>query len=162
MLVIFTGWQCLDSPDFPDEPYIEFTQVSKDTMLQGNFQEDSVFVLFHFQDGDGDIGKSSQDAENNVFFIDERTGIVESTFGIPAIPQEGANNGVEGDVRILVFTTCCFYPPETGILPCEPNELIPLDTIQYRFYMKDNAIKLIQIRLNPSISKQLSNFVSYD
>jgi len=132
-----TGWQCLNAPDYPDTPSIEFLSVSKDTLLQGLFMEDSIFVRFSFQDGDGDIGRNDQAVENNVFFIDERTGTVDNTFGIPAIPEEGAANGVEGEIRILIFSTCCIY--SDGVDPCMPNPTIPFDTVQYRIYITDRA-----------------------
>ena len=99
--------------------------------------EDSLTVRFRFEDGDGDIGRESQESENNVFFIDERTGTLDNTFGIPAIPQEGAGNGVEGEVKIVLFSTCCIYT--TGEDPCIPNPAIPFDTIQYRIYIVDQA-----------------------
>jgi hypothetical protein len=137
LLLITAGWSCLDSPNFPDEPYIEFLSISKDSMLQGVFQEDSLIVRFRFEDGDGDIGRSDQAPNNNIFFIDERTGTIDNTFGIPAIPQEGAGNGVEGEVRIVLYTTCCIYPD--GSDPCIPNTQYPLDTVQYRIYITDQA-----------------------
>lgn len=137
MLLVFTGWTCLDTPNYPDEPYIEFLSVSKDTLRQGIFMEDSLQVRFSFQDGDGDIGRDDQSPENNVFFIDERTGTLDNTFGIPSIPQEGAANGVEGEVRIVLFSTCCIY--NDGQDPCTPNPSSPYDTVQYRIYIMDKA-----------------------
>lgn len=99
--------------------------------------EDSLIVRFRFEDGDGDLGRENQASENNIFFIDERTGTLDNTFGIPAIPQEGAGNGVEGEVRILLFSTCCIYTD--GQDPCMPNPSTPYDTVQYRIYIKDQA-----------------------
>ena len=136
-LLMVTGWNCLESPNFPDEPYIEFVSLSKDTLQQGIFQEDSLFVTFHFEDGDGDLGRTDQEPENNIFFIDERTGTLDNTFAIPTIPEDGAGNGVEGEVKILLFSTCCIYLD--GSDPCVPNNQFPLDTVQYRIYIKDRA-----------------------
>ncbi len=137
MLAALCLWGCVDSPNFPDEPRIELVGLSKDTMKQGIFQEDSLTVVFRFEDGDGDIGRTDQEPDNNVFFIDERTGTLDNTFGIPEIPHEGAGNGVEGEVRILLFSTCCIYPD--GSDPCTINDQYPLDTVQYRIYIKDRA-----------------------
>ena len=136
-MLALTGWQCLDSPNFPDEPFIEFVSISRDTLNQGIFQQDSLIVRFKFQDGDGDIGRTNQQASNNIFFIDERTGTLDNTFGIPEIPQEGAANGVEGEIRIVLYTTCCIY--NDGQDPCIPNPSIPFDTVQYRIYIVDQA-----------------------
>jgi hypothetical protein len=137
LLLSVVSWRCLDSPNFPVTPYIEFLSISKDTLDQGVFQQDSLIVRFRFEDGDGDIGRTEQDPENNIFFIDERTGTLDNTFGIPAIPEEGAGNGVEGEVRIVLYSTCCIYPD--GSDPCTVNAQFPLDTLQYRIYIKDRA-----------------------
>ncbi len=141
LLLSLAGWQCLDSPNFPDIPAIKFISISKDTLNQGIFQQDSLLVQFSFTDGDGDIGRTNQGTSNDIFFIDERTGTLDNTFGIPEIPKEGAGNGVEGVVKILLFSTCCIYPVDTinPSDPCKPNPSIPFDTIQYRIYIKDNA-----------------------
>jgi len=136
VLLVMSGWHCLDTPNYADEPYIEFLSLSKDTMLQGYFLEDSIIVSFRFEDGDGDLGRKAQDEANNVFFIDERTGGVE-TYGIPAIPQEGAANGVEGEIRIVLFTLCCIY--DDGTDPCIPHDTIPFEEVQFRIYILDQA-----------------------
>jgi hypothetical protein len=137
LLLAVAGWQCLEAPDYPDEPFIEFISNSKDTLQQGIFQEDSLVVTFRFEDGDGDIGRTDQEPENNIFFIDERTGTLDNTFGIPKIPEDGAGNGVKGEVRVLLFSTCCIY--SDGSDPCAPSDQFPLDTVQYRIYIKDRA-----------------------
>ncbi|MBK9984256.1 MAG: hypothetical protein IPP15_18105 [Saprospiraceae bacterium] len=141
LLLSLAGWQCLDSPNFPDTPVIKFISLSKDSLNQGVFQEDSLIVKFSFTDGDGDIGRTDKDSTNDIFFIDLRTGTQDNTFGIPEIPQEGAGNGVEGVVKIVLFTTCCIYPKDSinPADPCRPNPNIPFDTLQYRIYIKDNA-----------------------
>ena len=61
LLLTIAGWQCLEAPNYPDEPFIEFLSLSKDTMDQGVFQEDSLIVRFRFEDGDGDIGRTDAD-----------------------------------------------------------------------------------------------------
>lgn len=128
---------CLNAPEFPVEPRIEFISISKDTLLQGTFQEDSLQVIFRFEDGDGDIGRTSTDPGNNVFFIDERTGTLDNSFGLPEFPQDGAANGVEGEVRIRLYSTCCLYTD--GEDPCVPNPNQPIDSLQYRIYLMDRA-----------------------
>ncbi len=137
LLLSLIGWQCLDSPDFPDEPFIAFQGLSKDTLDQGVFEQDSLVVQFRFEDGDGDIGRTNQQDSNNIFFIDERTGTLDNTFGIPEIPKEGAKNGIEGVVKIVLYSTCCIYTD--GSDPCMPNPSTPYDTVQYRIYITDQA-----------------------
>jgi hypothetical protein len=106
-------------------------------MLQGVFQQDSVIVSFSFQDGDGDLGRTNQEPQNNIFFTDLRTGTLDNTFAIPALPQDGAGNGVEGTIRILLFSTCCIY--NDGNDPCTPNPGSPIDTVQYKIQIMDRA-----------------------
>ncbi len=131
------SWQCLDSPNYPIEPQIEFISLSKDTMLQGVFQQDSIIVSFSFQDGDGDLGRTDQEPQNNIFFTDLRTGTLDNTFAIPKLPSDGAGNGVEGTIKILLFSTCCIY--NDGSDPCLPNINAPLDTVQYKINIIDRA-----------------------
>jgi hypothetical protein len=56
ILALLSLWGCVDSPNFPIEPRIEFKGMTKDTLEQGTFQQDSLVVVFKFEDGDGDIG----------------------------------------------------------------------------------------------------------
>jgi hypothetical protein len=137
LVLALTGWRCLDSPNYSDIPFIEFESISKDTLNQGIFQQDSLIVKFRFQDGDGDIGRKNQADTNDIFFIDIRTGTLDNTFGIPEIPPEGAANGVKGEVRIVLFSTCCIYTDGTD--PCNPNPSVPFDTLQYKIYITDQA-----------------------
>ena len=131
-------WQCVDAPNFSDTPEIAFLSMSKDTIDQGVFQEDSLTVFFSFQDGDGDLGLDNQASENNVFFIDTRTDVIDNTFRIPFIPSEGSSNGIEGIVKIALFSNCCIFP-EGGPDPCQPSATYPYDEVQYRIYITDRA-----------------------
>ncbi len=128
---------CIETPDFDIVPEIEFVGMTKDTLNQGVFQEDSLTVVFTFKDGDGDLGNESDAALNNVFFTDMRTGFEDNSFRIPFIPREGSANGIEGTVRISLFTTCCIFPD--GSDPCTPSVTSPYDTVQYRIYIMDRA-----------------------
>src|SRR5690606_38772650 len=94
-LLAVSGWQCLDTPNYPIEPPIGFVALYRETMDQGVFEEDSIIVVYSYQDGDGDIGRDAQSGGNNVFFIVRRSNTLDNTYGIPEIPQEGAANGVE-------------------------------------------------------------------
>ena len=130
LLLTIAGWQCLEAPNYPDEPYIEFLSLSKDTMDQGIFQQDSLIVRFRFEDGDGDIGRTDADPENNIFFIDERTGTLDNTFGIPTIPEDGAGNGVEGEVRIVLFPHAVYIPmAQTHACQMPSFHWIPYSTV---------------------------------
>jgi hypothetical protein len=137
-LIIITGLTaCLEPPDFSDTPYIEYIGVSRDSMLQGVFEEDSISVFFHFEDGDGDLGREDNTLENNVFLIDTRTGLQDNSFAIPFIPPQGSDNGIEGTITLLLFSTCCIFP--NGQDPCTPSQQFPYDTLRYEIYITDRA-----------------------
>lgn len=110
--------------------------MSKDTMQQGVNQQDSITIIFRFEDGDGDLGRTETSTENNVFLTDSRTGILDNTFGIPHIPAQGSSNGIEGTIFIRVYSTCCLHPVED---PCTPSVMHPFDQLKYQIYIIDRA-----------------------
>lgn len=129
---------CVESPNFSEIPEITFLGLSKDTLDQGVFQEDSLSVFFSFTDGDGDLGATAEEGDRNLFFVDMRTGFEDNTFRLPLIPAEGSSNGIEGTARIVLFSTCCIYPMN-GPDPCTPSSTFPLDTVQYQITLVDRA-----------------------
>lgn len=126
--------QCANAPDFTDEPEIEFISISKSSFNQGFFNEDSLILTISFQDGNGDIGN---DTTQNIVVIDNRTGDIYDRFVTPQIPEQGINNGVKGEVRMVLFNTCCIFPD--GIPPCEIVPQYPTDEISFSIYMEDRA-----------------------
>lgn len=128
---------CVETPDFSDIPEIAYIGMTRDTLDQGVFEEDSLTVVFSFKDGDGDLGADSDAPVSNVFFTDTRTNFEDNSFRIPFIPREGSANGIEGTVRITLFSTCCIFPD--GSDPCTPSTAFPYDTVQYRIYIVDRA-----------------------
>jgi hypothetical protein len=134
ILLCFAFGSCIDPPDYPVEPEIEYLGLSKVQMVQDEFNTDSTFIFFSFTDGDGDLGS---DDSLNVFLIDTRDNFIANRYRLPYFPEEGANNGVSGEVTLKIFTTCCIYP--TGQAPCTPSDQFPFDTVSYRIYIKDRA-----------------------
>lgn len=127
---------CISPPEFPDEPVITFTGLSKSAMNQGALKQDSVIIFFNFTDGDGDLGlpQPERTEENrDMFVIDTRTGNVLSTYHIPYIPPKGASNGIQGNGEIKLFTTCC----NPGCDP-EPGES---DEVVFEIYVVDRSGK---------------------
>ena len=100
-------WSCVKPPDYPIEPEIEFAGLSKNQMLQDEFNTDSTFVLLTFTDGDGDLGHNDS---LNIFVTDKRDNFLAAQYRIPFIPVAGANNGLSGDITLTLFTTCCTFP----------------------------------------------------
>lgn len=122
-------------------------------MLQslGNIFRDSLAVTIEFTDGDGDLGAT----ENQTFkpvdvFVIENENRDTLPFTMPFVAPKGASRGINGEITIVLNTTCCKVPNH---LPCEKSIDYPLDTINYQLFIKDraghksNIIKLPPIEL---------------
>jgi len=105
-------------------------------MEQGFFNEDSVTLVLNFTDGDGDIGGIDGDLKQNLFVFDNRLDTLADPFVLPAIPAQGVRNGVQGEIRIRLYNTCCLIP---GIPACDSSPDFPIDTVTYDVYMIDRA-----------------------
>ena len=141
-IVFAAAWllqMCVQPPDYPDEPVIEFKSQSKNTMFQSKFGQDSVVITFSFTDGDGDLG--FKDDQESILIIDGRDTFQKPSYRIPYIEQQGAGNGISGEISIVVPTTCCIFPVSTGIPPCDTTANAPqmLDTVFYFLQIKDRA-----------------------
>lgn len=138
---------CSEAPDLTEEPQIEFINISQTVLSQGTTGEDSTQVTIGFSDGDGNLG---EDQESNLFFVDLRDSF-ETGFSIPFIPEEGAGNGITGEINVNLQTTCCIFP--NGQQPCTPSDAFPTDTVIYEVYIIDrdqnesNRIELPPITL---------------
>lgn len=128
---------CVNAPNYNDVPEIEFIAFSKTELEQGSINNDSLTLIISFQDGDGDLGLRPETAERNLFLIDNRTDDIFNSFKTPVIPEEGVGNGVSGEMRILLFTTCCVFPD--NIPPCESPDLYPNNELSFTVYITDRA-----------------------
>ena len=128
---------CVTSPDFSDVPEIEFLGLSQPSLVQNSLNTDSLFVSFTFTDGDGDIGFEADVFQQNIFVIDNRTGDTYDSFKAPEIPEQGSSRGIEGEVRLRLFTTCCLFP--NNIPPCESPDAFPTDTLTLDIFIFDRA-----------------------
>jgi hypothetical protein len=135
-LLIFVAFAtCIRPPNYPVEPQIAFSNMTKNVMRQGYGSEDSVYISLTFTDGDGDLGGTSGKDSLNVFITDRRNNKpVEQTYRIPFVPEAGAKNGISGEIKFLMFTTCCL-----SLEPCRPRPSKPIDTLVYEIYIKDRA-----------------------
>ena len=123
---------CVQPPSYPVEPAITYMSLSKDTMLRGSLV-DSTFVTFSFTDGDGDIGsKDSLD----LFLTDNRDGTVLRN-RIPFVPELGASNGIKGEIRVRILSTCCIFPDPFLNGCVDESASYPYDTVNYSIYLLD-------------------------
>jgi len=128
---------CATDPGFSDTPEIEFVSLSKDTMIQNSLNTDSLFLTIAFRDGDGDLGSSDAGVTENIILRDTRTGVVFDRFKIPEIPVNGLESGIEGEIRMKVFTTCCIFPD--GTPPCLTPSAFPTNELIFSIEMRDDS-----------------------
>jgi hypothetical protein len=125
---------CIRPPDYPIEPQITFKNFSKSRMQQGDLNQDSLYLYLTFT-GDGDLGAVGQSNDSlNVFLTDRRNPLIKESFRMPFVPEAGARNGISGDIRILLYTTCCKVLPA-----CSPSTTKPIDTLRYDIFITDRA-----------------------
>jgi len=137
----FAMSSCVVAPEFPDEPVITFQGVSRTMMDQGALNQDSIVVFFSFTDGDGDLGIPSDERQSDnfdLFVIDKRTDNVQDKFHLPYVPPKGASNGISGNGRIVLFSTCCIYEDDMPP-PCSPSDTP--QPIEYEIYVVDRSGK---------------------
>lgn len=137
LVIVLTN--CTKPPEYPIEPVIEFMGLSKTSMKQSAFPQDSLILTFSFTDGDGDLGQSPSDTSFSITMIDTRDGFVSNKFKVPVIPEQGAGNGVSGEVSILLFTTCCIFPQDSGLPPCVASTEFPTDSVSFEIHLTDRA-----------------------
>ncbi len=120
---------CVEPPDYPIEPVIEFISVNSNEVVAQTIPEDqnrdldTIYIKFGFTDGDGDLGSDSL----NVFVTDKRTGNADEVYSIGEIPQAGATNGISGEITVMIPEVFCF-----------PNS-DPRDTLVYEIQIFDKA-----------------------
>ncbi len=145
LLVFFGCFACVQPPDYPTVPEIDYVGVNKTRVRQGSFgaQPDTLTISVAYTDGDGDIGAPSEgEFKNNIIYIDNRNGL-ESSASIPFIPSLGLGNGISGQISFDIlssnFGMCCIYDDKNGEDPCQPSAQFPTDTLSYTVYIIDQA-----------------------
>lgn len=125
---------CVQPPDYPDEPVIEFKNLSKNTMIQSALGVDSVVITFTYTDGDGDLG--FEDNTASLYIEDGRDSFAKPPYRIPFVGTQGAGNGVSGEISIVVPTPCCIF----NNVACNTTSFVPeFDTLFYRIRIQDRA-----------------------
>jgi hypothetical protein len=133
---------CIEAPDYPIEPVIEFVEINKTQIIAQTIPEDAnraldtLIIKFSFTDGDGDLGGGDT---TNVFLIDSRLGNAGESYLISDIPQAGATNGISGEITIMIPKIFCF-----------PNSA-PRDSLIYSIQIVDKAGHQSNIIQTPAI-----------
>lgn len=136
-LVFLAG--CLKAPDYPKEPVLTFSGLSRNEMVQGSATQDSIRIFLEFTDGDGDISFEQQDTASNVFVVNSKTDEIVAKFKFDPIVQAGAQEGISGQIQLNMYTTCCDYPDWVTEFACTPSNQYPRDTLLLKAYMFDKA-----------------------
>ncbi len=126
---------CLNPPEYPIEPQIEFLRMTKGTMIQNQLNTDSLLLTIGFTDGDGDIGLEGGGFD--LFITDTRDNVMPPAYRIPKVPEQGIGNGISGEISFIIYTTCCYFP--NGQDPCTSSTTYPVDTLSYLVYINDRA-----------------------
>lgn len=153
LLLLLSLLQCSKAPIYPIEPQITFKSMTKRKMLQAynNIYRDSLAITIEFTDGDGDLGAPENQTKKPIdVFIIENSNKDSIKFAMPYVAPKGASRGINGEITLLLNTTCCKVPNH---IPCELSPDYPLDTVNYELFIidraghKSNIIKLPAIEL---------------
>lgn len=138
-LIVIT---CVKPPDYPDEPVITSVTVNRTSIAQASQSApvDTLIITIGFTDGDGDL--SDDDTEPNIVLVDSRDSTVVPN-RIPAINEQGTENGIRGEIRILIPNKtggskgiCCIFPDRRV---CAVDSRYPINTYHYNIRIKDRA-----------------------
>lgn len=145
---------CAKPPKYPDEPLIVFDSLSKSVVQDKTVAEDSLFLFFSFQDGDGDLGTAAGDTVTNIFYFDDRFSITDvpgpdsiqanifiidrrsddyeftSSYRLPYLTPVGEVKAIKGQVRIAAKFSCRFVAKSNNYVA---------DTIAPQLYIVDRA-----------------------
>ncbi len=136
MLISIIYLQCAKNDSVSIIPKIEFIDKTKNSLRQGDINQDSLWLRFRFEDGDGDLSFGSMDPRKDIVVKDSRTGFIQDEYKIPDLPPSG-NETQKGIISILIFTSCCLFPD--NIPPCSDPPQYPVDSLQYLIFIKDKA-----------------------
>lgn len=137
-VLILLALGCYKKKELSDIPEISLAGMNKTGMQQGYFKEDSMEIYIQVLDGDGDLGYLGDTAESStVFMVDSRTGNIAEQFSFPAIPDDKIQKGLDAELRILTYTTCCLFPD--NLPPCSVQAAFPTDSLRYDIWLVDRA-----------------------
>ncbi|MCB0524341.1 MAG: hypothetical protein R3A50_17455 [Saprospiraceae bacterium] len=141
LIVLLAAQFCVKPPDYPNEPVIEFLNLSKDILQQGKGKGDSLSITFSYTDGDGDLGYPDTDPTPSVFVRDDRDSFPKFEYQLPYVEPQGASNGISGEISIVVPTSCCIFIDSEGFpRACEQvPDTVLFDTLYYFVKIKDRA-----------------------
>lgn len=133
---------CVKPPNYPDEPVITYVEVNQNTIPQAsrNAPIDTLVIVIGFTDGNGDL--SDDGTEPNIELIDSRDSTIIPN-RIPVINDQGTENGIRGEITILIPNKiggskgiCCIFPDRRI---CEVDPQYPVDVYHYTVRIMDRS-----------------------
>ncbi len=138
---------CDNSQPFPDTPEITFVSVTPSEIAQ---LSGDVKVVFHYQDGDGDLGddgSGSEFAQKTIFITDTRDimpdSLATSSYKIANLTPDTRKPSIQGEMEVSLLAPfhCTFLGGGSG---CNDNE------VTFEIYIRDRAGNVSNvIRSNP-------------
>lgn len=142
LIVALITITCVKPPDYPDEPVITSVTVNKTSIPQAgnNAPVDTLVITIGFTDGDGDL--SDDETDPNILLVDSRDSTIIPN-RIPSINEQGTENGIRGEIKILIPNKtggskgiCCIFPDRRV---CAVDPQYPINTYHYSIRIKDRA-----------------------
>ncbi len=122
-------------PVFDERPEISLVSIGPSRVTQGS--ADSVKIVIHFQDGDGDLGAVEGSAPGpNLWVVDNRGIMADSlatfSYTVPNLSPGTKNPSIQGTIEITMDAPILskYFPP----FPAE-NE----NDVNFKIYLKDRA-----------------------
>lgn len=127
---------CNTSQPFPDTPEITFVSITPSEIAQ---LSGDIKVVFHYQDGDGDLGDDGSgvgEANKSIFVTDTRAimpdSLALSSYKIPNLTPDARRPSIQGEMEVSIPAPfhCTFLGGASG---CTDNVVI------FEIYIRDRA-----------------------
>lgn len=147
---------CLNEPSYPDTPSIAFESIERVryTVPNSTVPIDSVYITVSFQDGDGDLGLNSVEAQTAPYGSKNVAAV--NYINTPFI--KNSNNGGQFDsartISIPTFPKSYLYSLFDHLSPTTDNRKAPLRgtlTRRYGFYLGSPFLPNQELRFRVSI-----------
>lgn len=127
---------CYKTPEYPIEPVIKFDSYSFTNPYQA-LTDGSMYITF--TDGDGDLGKTSNNDVvniNSIIIRNTKNNLID-TANIPYIPKKGTTDAISGKIEVKIYNSTLGggFIDEADLLLLQK----PLDTLIYEVFIKDRA-----------------------
>ncbi|MFN8259748.1 MAG: hypothetical protein U0X41_02290 [Chitinophagales bacterium] len=139
---------CYKTPEYPIEPTLKFDSYS---FVNPYEALTDASMYFTFTDGDGDLGKTSNNDTVNINSIIIRNikNNLFDTANIPYIPKKGTTDAISGKIEVKIFNSVLKggFIDQSDVLLLQK----PYDTLTYEVFIKDRAGHVSNIVTTPPL-----------